>query len=193
MSLTKKINKLIKERPQYEINQEAFDNQAIATSQAFGRDRSIQAQETQNEQDAANSAAAARDVSSSTSGLLNTIAAINASKMSTNRGLAQDEASIQNQKIQQLYGANNQMIEEKDKAWDFNVNQPYQNKIQALRDRKKSRAELAGGIVQGVTTIAGAALGGPAGAQIGSQLGGSIRNGMSTEPDWGRGNASYNN
>lgn len=161
MSLNKKINRLLKNRPKYEINQEVFDNQAIARGAAFGRDRSIQMQEEQLEQNAANAAFQAKDVTSSTSGLLSTIASIQAGQSSAQRDLATTEASIQRGNRQDLYGANQAVIDEKDKEFDFNVNQPYQNKVQNLRDRKKARGELVGSIVGGLTSIgATAATGG---------------------------------
>jgi hypothetical protein len=138
----KDLDKLLKNAPKYETTPEAFDNQAMAKSQAFGRDRAIQGQEQQIEQQGVDAMAAAKDVTSSTSGLLSTIAAINANQDAARRGLAQDEAAIQQQKMQQLYGANSAVIDEKDKAWNFNTNMPYQMKVAALRDRKKANDEL---------------------------------------------------
>lgn len=161
MSLNKKMARLIKNRPTYKINDEAFENQNLARSAAFGRDRSIQMQESQMEQDAANAASQAKDVTSSTSGLLSTIASIQANQNAAGRDLATTESSIQRDNLGNLMGANQAMIDEKDKAFDFNVNQPYQNKVQALRDRKKARGELVGSIVGGLTSIgASAATGG---------------------------------
>jgi hypothetical protein len=139
----KELDRLLKKAPKYETTPEAFDNQAMAKAQAFGRDRAIQGQEHQIEQQGVDALAAAKDVTSSTSGLLSTIAAINANQDAARRGLAQDEAAIQQQKMQQLYGANSAVIDEKDKAWNFNTNMPYQMKVAALRDRKKANDELA--------------------------------------------------
>ncbi len=139
----KKLNKLIENRPKYKIADEAFDNQAIAKAEAYGRDRAIQGQEQQLEQDAANAATNVKDVTSGTSGLLSTIAAIEANKNATRRGLAQDEASLMSGKKSQLLGVNNQMIDEKDKEWNYNENMPYQMKVAALRDRIKYNQEMA--------------------------------------------------
>lgn len=133
----KNLNKLINNAPKYKINDEAYQNQAIARSQAFGRDRSIMGQEQALDQDASNSIAAAKDVTSSSSALLSTIAAINANKDEARRGLATTEAGLQNQKINNLYNVNNQLIDEKDKEWNYNNNMPYQMKVGALRDRIK--------------------------------------------------------
>lgn len=139
----KKLNKLIENRPKYKIADEAYQNQAIARSEAYGRDRSIQMQEEELEQDTSDAVAAAKDVTSSTSGLLSTIAAINANKDESRRGLAQTEAQLQMQKKGQLLGVNSQMIDEKDKAWNYNENMPYQMKVAALRDRIKYNQEMA--------------------------------------------------
>src|SRR5688500_9880894 len=119
--LKTRISRAIKNMPKYKINEEAFENQSIARSQAFGRNRAIQMQEENIDQSAADAASQARDVTSSTSSLLSTIAAINANKTAGQRGLAQDEAAAQQQNVGQLYQANQAMIDEKDKAWNQNV------------------------------------------------------------------------
>lgn len=161
MSLNKKMDRLIKNRPTYRINDEAYENQNLARSAAFGRDRSIQMQEQELEQDAANAVSEAKDVTGSTSSLLSTIASIQANQSAAGRDLATTESMIKRENLNNLYGANKDVIEEKDKEFDFNVNQPYQNKVQALRDRKKARGELVGNIIGGLTSIgATAATGG---------------------------------
>ncbi len=137
----KQLQKEIANAPRYKVQDEAYENQAIARSQAYGRDRSIQMQQENIGQEAANSAYNASRVTGSTSSLLSTIAAINANKNQNLRGLGQDEASLMNQKRQQLYGANNAMIDEKDKSWNYNVNMPYQMKIAALRDKIQGNSE----------------------------------------------------
>jgi hypothetical protein len=139
----KKLNKMIDNRPKYKIADEAYENQAIARGEAYGRDRSIQMQEQELEQGTADAVAAAKDVTAGTSGLLSTIAAINASKDASTRGLAETEARLQMQKKGQLLDVNNMMIDEKDKAWNYNENMPYQMKVAALRDRIKFNQEQA--------------------------------------------------
>jgi len=121
--------------PKYQVQDEAYQNRNIAEGQAFGRNRAIQMQQQNIGQEASNAGAAARDVSSSTSDLLSTIAAINANKNTNLRGLAQDEAQVQQQNLGSLYNANNNLIDEKDKAWNYNSNMPYQMKIAMLRDK----------------------------------------------------------
>lgn len=150
----KEIKNLLKNRPKYEIADEAFENQASARSQAYGRDRSIQMQQENINQEAANAASAAKDVSGSTSSLLSTIAAINANKTGQLRGLAQDEAAMQQGKLQTLYGANNAMIDEKDKAWNYNVNMPYQQKLQRANEKLR-RAQMITDSFSGVAIAVG--------------------------------------
>lgn len=142
-SLKKQINALLASRPQYQINEEAFENQDLARANAFGRDRAIQGMEQDIEQGAADTLGQAQGISSSSSALLSALGSINEQKNSALRGLGQDEAQLQRGKMQDLYGANMATIEEKDKAFDYNVNQPYQNKIEELRMRRKARQENA--------------------------------------------------
>lgn len=166
MSLNQQIKDLINNRPKYNIAAQYGQNQALATSQAFGRDRSIQQQESNIEQDSANTVNDAQMYSSSTSGLLDALSKITSNKNSALRGLAADESAIQNQKISQLYGANTAQAEEQDKAWNYNVNQPYQLKLNALVQRKKNRSELLSKGLDLVGSAAAFALGGPLGAGV---------------------------
>lgn len=138
-----KQRKAISNAPKYSINDEAYQNQNLARSNAFGRNRAVQMQQQNISQQASNDEAQARDFSSSTSDLLSTVSAINANKNTNLRGLAQDEAMIQNQNLNTLYNVNNQMIDEKDKAWNYNHNMPYQSKIAMLRDQIQSGQQLA--------------------------------------------------
>jgi hypothetical protein len=164
----KEIKKLLKNRPKYEIPDEAAQNQAAARAQAYGRDRSIQMQEENIGQEAANAASAAKDVSGSTSALLSTIAAINANKTGQLRGLAQDEAAMQSGKMQNMYAANTAMVDEKDKAWNYNVNMPYQQKLQRANEKLR-RAQMITDSFSGVAI----AVGGSAATQGTSDQGGS--------------------
>ncbi|HTJ52628.1 MAG TPA: hypothetical protein VL443_24400 [Cyclobacteriaceae bacterium] len=164
---SKALKRQIARAPKYTINDEAYQNKAVAEGQAFGRDRSMMMAQQNLEQDAANAANQAKQVTGSTSGLLSTIAAINANKNTNIRGIAQDEASLQNQKIQQLYNVNNQMIDEKDKAWNYNVNMPYQMKIAALRDKIQSNTEMSAKGLDYETSTSTAFMG-----SMGSMMGG---------------------
>lgn len=153
---TKALKKELANAPKYKINKEAFENKAIAQAEAFGRDRSIQMQQENLAQEAADATTAAKDVTSSSSALLSTIAQINANKNQALRGLSQDEAQLQNQKKRQLYDINNQLIDEQDKAWNYNVNMPFQNRVAMYRDKIKANQEvqLAGLAYEGQTASA---------------------------------------
>lgn len=140
-SLKNKLDRLIKNRPQYDIKDEVYENQALAKNQAFGRDRSSQIAEQNINTGMADSVGQAQQVSGSSNAILDTIAQINYGANNSLRDLAEQEAQIQSGRMNDLYGANNAVIDEQDKAWNFNVNEPYQNQIQALRDRKKFRQE----------------------------------------------------
>lgn len=138
----KNLNKTLANAPKYNINKEVGDNQAMAKAQAFGRDRSVAMAGQDISQSAADASLQARDITSNTSSLLSTIAQINAQKNSQLRGLAGDEAAMQNQKLLNLQNVNNQVIDEKDKAWNYNVNMPFQNRVAQYRDQFKSAREV---------------------------------------------------
>lgn len=158
-TLNKQMSDLVKNRPQYQINNEAFENQAIAKNQAFGRNRAIQQGEEDVDQSAANSVSQAKTVSNSTAGLLDTIATINSNATQSKRDLAGQESQIKQQNVGQLIDTNQQMIDEKDKAWNFNINEPYQNQIQSIRDKKRFRQELGLKAIDFAGSIAGSAIG----------------------------------
>ncbi len=138
----KELAKVTANAPKYKINGEAFQNQAMAKADAFGRDSAIQAQEAQIDQNTSNAIGVAKDTTSSTSSLLSTLAAINSNKEAAGRNLAMDEAQLRTQKRGVLMDVNNQMIDEKDKEWNYNVNMPYQMKVAALRDRQQYNQNL---------------------------------------------------
>ena len=183
-SLNKQMDRLIKNRPQYKINDEAFDNQSIAKNQAFGRNRAIQQGEEDVDQSAANAVSQAKTVSNSTAGLLDTIATINSNATQSKRDLAGQESQIKQQNVGQLLDTNQQMIDEKDKAWNFNINEPYQNQIQSIRDKKRFRQELGLKAIDFAGSIAGAAIGGgiPKSSGGGSSFG--MSSNMGTNPYW---------
>jgi hypothetical protein len=173
----KKQAKLINNRPEYKINEEVYDNQAIARSEAYGRDRAIQGREKQMDVETSQAVSDVQDVTTGTSSLLSTIAAIRANQDVNKRALAVDEASLQAQKKSQLLNVNNQVIDEKDKAWNYNTNMPYQMKIQMLRDRIKDYNEQSAQYA----SIAGSSasnmnFGGGGGGQQGAAMGGGANN-----------------
>jgi len=140
-NLKKQIDELIKNRPEYSIQDEAYQNQALAKNQAFGRDRGIQQAESNIQTQAADAVGQAQQVSGSSNAILDTIAGITGNANNSLRSLGVDEANIQSGRMRDLYGANNAMIDEQDKEWNFNVNEPYQNQIQELRNRRKAKQE----------------------------------------------------
>jgi hypothetical protein len=156
MSLNKKIRRQIKKMPKYKINQEVFDTQNLARSRAFGRDRSIQMADEALDEQAAGDLTTASELSSSTSSLLATIAAINANKTGGKRALAQDEATIQANNVKDLYGANAMVGEEKDKAWRQNVFAPWEAKLGALQQQKANRNQFWSSVTGGLLTAIGA-------------------------------------
>lgn len=165
----KALNRELANAPKYAITDEAYENQAVARSQAYGRDRAIQMGGEDINQAAANSAAQARDVTNSTSALLSTIAQINDSRNQQLRGLSQDDAVLRNQKTQQLFGANSAMIDEKDKKWNYNENMPFQMRVAMHRDKAKvgSEMEMAGVAAQAQTE---SALISSAGSMVGGMM-----------------------
>lgn len=167
----KEIKRLIKTRPKYEITDEAYENQALARADAFGRDRAFQMQEQTAEQQAADAVSQVKDVTTGTSSLLSTIAAIRANQDANSRQLTTDEAQLQQQKRSQLLGVNTQMIDEKDKAWNYNVNMPYQLLIQQQRERLK-RAQAITDSFSGVALAVGSGAATGAGAENSGGSGG---------------------
>lgn len=136
------LNRELANAPKYDIADEVFENQATARSTAYGRDRALQMGAEDIEQGVSNAASQARSVSSSTSALMGTIAQIQANRNQQLRGLAQDDAVLRNQKLQNLQAVNNQVVDEKDKAWNYNVNMPFQMRVASYRDRIKAGSEM---------------------------------------------------
>ncbi len=168
MSLRKKIQTQINKRPVYQIADEYTQNVDLARSAAFGRDRAIQAQESNIEQQAADDIGVAQDYSNSASSILATLASISGSKNTALRNLAVDESTINRAKMNDLYGANVNMAEEKDKAFEYNVNTPYQKALERIQERKRRRQ-----LQTDALTGAAIAVGGSAATEGTTQYGGS--------------------
>lgn len=171
MSLKKKIERQIKRMPKYSIQDEAFQTQDIARQRAFGRDRDIAMRQEDIEQGAANAANEARNTTSNTADLLGAISAIEAGKGANIRALEQDEQASRTQKINDLYNANQMMIDEKDKAWYQNKYAPWDAKLQNLKQRKQNRTAMWTNIAGSLIGAAGFALGGPVGGALGGAIG----------------------
>ena len=176
-SLNKKIRRQIANMPKYTIQDEAFQNQAIARTRAYGRDRDVQMAQEEIEQSAADATSDAMEVTPSTTDLLGTIAAIQSNTAGNTRGLAREEATIRGQRVNELYGANQALIDEKDKAWMQNVYAPWDAKLRNLQQRKARRSAFWSNVAGGLLTAAGAAIRGTVGGAIGVKVGGAISGG----------------
>jgi hypothetical protein len=180
--LKKRIEKQIKNMPKYQTQQEYDDNVALAASRAFGRPQEIAIAEENLDQSQSDALGNAKDITSSTSSLLSTLAAIEGGKQTAVRNLAQDEASIKSQNVRDLYGAKTALAEEKDKAWYQNVYAPWEAKLRNMQQQKANRAafwsNLAGGLVSGAGSFFSGGFGvGGGGAGAGAAgAGGGITN-----------------
>jgi hypothetical protein len=79
------------------------------------------------------------------------------------RGLAQDDAAMRQQQLLNYQDQNQAMIDEKDKAWNYNTNMPFQNRIAMYRDKMKYGQDL---------QAAGAASSAQSFSSMGNMLGG---------------------
>lgn len=138
----KRLQKELANAPKYKIQDEARQNQTLAKANAFGRDRAIQQAQEDVIQGNENAVSQAKDVTNSTSSLMGTIAQLQGMKNNALRSLAQDDAAMRQQKLLNLQGANEAMLDEKDKAWNYNVNMPFQNRVAMYRDKIKMGQEM---------------------------------------------------
>jgi hypothetical protein len=137
-----KLSKLIKNRPQYEIQKEYEANQGLAANQAYGRDRAVTNAETQIDSQAANAFEAARQSSSSTPALMAALTGVQNNATAARGDLVDQEQQSRARGMNNMMQTNSAMAEEKDKAWNTNVNEPYQNQVQRLRDKQKFGRDL---------------------------------------------------
>ena len=127
------IKKLEANRPKYAINPEAFENVEIAKRQAFGEQNEIVSARTALDQDASDVMAESSKVSDSGTSILAIMEAMNANKMDANVDLAQVEAGIMTQRLGDLYRNKFALIDEKDKAFEYNLAAPYADKLSYQR------------------------------------------------------------
>ena len=128
-------------RPTYTISPEAYENQALAAQEAFGTSPAVQRGIDTIDQNAAQDVNTAQQYTSNTNSILNLLRSINSNRNASMRDILGQSANIQAGGRRNLMGANTAMIDERDKAWNYNVNQPYQNQIAAARDFQKSQEE----------------------------------------------------
>lgn len=128
-------------RPKYQIQPEVTQNQTLGAQAAFGKNPGITQGEQMADQTAAQDVNTAQQYSSNAGTILNTLKAINNNRNQTKQGLAIADANQRTAGRGQLMNANSQAIDEADKAWNYNVNQPYQNRVAAVRDFTKGSTE----------------------------------------------------
>ena len=149
-----------KNRPTYDIAPEAGEVVEMAQREAFGTPQEIVSARTALDVGVAETMAQAGKMSDSGSGMLATLEAISAQKSGAYLDLAGKEASIRSQRLGDLYRSKYAMIEEKDKAFEYNVAAPYADKVTGLRARKTQRAENWMRLAEGTISAAGSALSG---------------------------------
>lgn len=130
-----------KKRPKYNISPEVDENKALAAGSAFGLNPAIQTGLNQADQAAAEDVNTAQNYTANTGSILNVLRSINSNRNMTKQNLLGQGAQIQAQGKAQLAQANQQAIDEKDKAWNYNQNQPYQNQVAGNRDLMKGTTE----------------------------------------------------
>jgi broad specificity phosphatase PhoE len=130
-----------KNRPKYNIPTEATENKALAQQSAFGQNPAIAQGNALADQSAAEDINTAQQYSSSTGNILNTLKAINANKNLAKRNLSVTDAEMRSNARNNLIGVNKDTIDELDKAWNYNVNEPYQNQVASNREFAKSMNE----------------------------------------------------
>lgn len=154
----KDMNKLLSNRPQYQISPEYQENEALASNVRDMYSRLTNTSELpgqtqmQNKlaQNSANAVGSAAMYGVDNPAQLAQLA--NSTLQSQNE--AQNQLSIEGAKFRQMNMGNyadatrnlqdtkTAMAEEKDKAWSYNINEPYQNKVDSARKRIKSSTEM---------------------------------------------------
>lgn len=128
-------------RPKYNLLPESDQNKALASQAAFGTSQATSQGVAQAEQDAAEATNTAQNYSANTGSILNVLKSVNANKNQTIRGYMGDLGQQQTVGRSQLMGANLSAIDEQDKAWNYNVNLPYQNRVAQNREFQKGSME----------------------------------------------------
>lgn len=167
----KKVQDLINNRPQYTVNPAYNENQAIAANLAYGRNRAVTNAEANIDQSTASAIEAARNASGTSGSLMQAIVTAGLNKNAALTDLAGQEAQLQQQGLVNLQNANTALAEENDKAWNYNVNEPYQDKLARLALKKQQRQQTLQNVLSLAGTLGGAALGGPIGASAGGAIG----------------------
>lgn len=117
-------------RPTYKVNTGYDENRALASQEAFGVNPSIQQGLDQADQDQAETLNQAQQYSSSASSIMNTLSSLSGRRMSTQRQLRGIQGQFNQQGRRELAMSNKDLAEERDKEWNYNVNEPYQYNVQ---------------------------------------------------------------
>lgn len=128
-------------RPKYNVNPVTDENKALASGAAFGVNPSTRMGIAQAEQDAAEDVNTAQNYSANTGSILNVLRSVNSQKNATVRAYMGDNSNQQAIGRSQLIGANKDIVDEQDKAWNFNTNLPYQNAVAQNRETQRGGAE----------------------------------------------------
>jgi len=160
-SLKSRIKHMEATRPVYEIAPEAFEAQELAKREAFGEAPEITAARAGLEAGVAETMGEAAKLSESGSGLLGTLEAISAQKQKGYLDLAGQEAAIRSQKMGELYRQQYAMVEERDKAFEYNIAAPYAQKLTGMRAQKTQRTENIMRGIEAAASVATSVIGAP--------------------------------
>lgn len=138
----KNLKKEIANRPKYDVAGEYSENKNLAANQAYARDRAVQNQEERIDQSAANAFDNAQQTSNSQPALLAALTGINANTSAAKNDLVDQEQQNRARGMGMMMQTNNQIAEEKDKAWNYNTNEPYQDRKRRLAEKQKFNREL---------------------------------------------------
>lgn len=135
------IGALKPKRPKYTVRTETDENKALAAQTAFGLNPSVARGLNMADQTAAEDINTAQQYTNNTGSILNVLRSINSTRNATGQNLMAQNSQLNLQGKSALMGANKDAIDENDKGWNYNVNQPYQNAVAANRDILKGGTE----------------------------------------------------
>jgi hypothetical protein len=142
------INNRRPRRPKYQIDAGYQRNVDDLSNQAYGDNGAFSASKAALNEQTADSVNAANQLSgNNTSSAIGSLNNLITSKNAAQRNLNQDQTQYQANMLGQLGQARQALGEERDKAFDYNENQPFQNALAEYRDKKKqSNQQIQGGL-----------------------------------------------
>jgi len=153
MSLNKKIQDLINNRPVYEVSPTVAEDQATANANAFGEDRVLEGERNQLGEETASDIANAEKYSGSANSILATLSSIVGGQQQQSRNLGIAGAQLRNAKLQQKYAADQNAEEAYDKAFNWNVAGKYSDLLNILYQRKRGRQALTNQVIASGTSL----------------------------------------